>query len=88
MIAPIKKVWDLAWDQWEHCNAILHEEQEAEDLHELAFIQAEIKWELKTGTGDIPLQKHFYFKMTYKELLNKILIFQGNWLEIILAARG
>jgi hypothetical protein len=27
MIALIKKLWEIAWDPWEHCNGILHETQ-------------------------------------------------------------
>ncbi len=55
MIAFIKKLWKISWDPWEHHNAVLHNEQEAENLHELAFIKEEIKQKIQIGIVDIPI---------------------------------
>jgi hypothetical protein len=27
MTELIKKLWMVAWDQWEHCNAVLHDQE-------------------------------------------------------------
>ncbi len=43
MIASIEKAWDVARDEQEHHNVILHDEREEEDLQGLTFVNEEIK---------------------------------------------
>ncbi len=64
MIALIQKVLNVAWDQWEYRNAILHIEWEDEDLQGIAFVNEEIKRELTLRPVDIPQWKHFYFQVS------------------------
>jgi hypothetical protein len=35
MTELIKKLWMVAWDQWEHCNAVLHDQENLIQLEEV-----------------------------------------------------
>ncbi len=70
-MAFIQKLWDIAWDQWEHCNELIHKQREAKDFQTLKAVKSEVKQEMEKGLADIPTRKYFYFKRPLKELLKQ-----------------
>jgi hypothetical protein len=44
-VAVIKKLWDVAWDLWEQHNGFLHDAEYQETLHNMASIDAEIRFQ-------------------------------------------
>jgi regulator of sirC expression with transglutaminase-like and TPR domain len=47
--ALIQKIWQVAWDQWEHRNAILHNCESLITQAEAAMITSWVQMELETG---------------------------------------
>jgi hypothetical protein len=47
--ALIQKIWQVAWDQWEHRNAILHNSENLITQAEAVMIASWVQMELETG---------------------------------------
>jgi hypothetical protein len=47
--ALIQKIWKVAWDQWEHVNAILNNSENLVTQAETAMIASRVQMELETG---------------------------------------
>ncbi len=54
MAALIKKLWDVAWDQWEHRNVVLQEDLDEELQGEDSTINMELTREFKIGSFNLP----------------------------------
>ncbi len=78
MIALIKKLWEIAWDQWEDSNVILHNEWEAKDLQDLASIQDKVKKGIQNGYRRYSPMQALLFQKYYKEHLDKSPLYQRS----------
>jgi hypothetical protein len=47
--ALIQNIWQVAWDQWEHMNAILHNSENLVTQAEAVMIASRVQMELETG---------------------------------------
>jgi hypothetical protein len=47
--ALIQNIWQVAWDQWEHRNAILHNSKNIVTQAEAVMIASRFQMELETG---------------------------------------
>jgi hypothetical protein len=47
--ALIQKIWQVAWDQWEHSNMILHKSENLVTQAESVMIESRVHMELETG---------------------------------------
>jgi hypothetical protein len=47
--ALIQKIWQVAWDQWEHRNAILHNSENLVTQADAVMIVSRVQLELETG---------------------------------------
>jgi hypothetical protein len=47
--ALIQKIWQVAWDQWEHRNAIFHNSNNLVTQSEAVMIASRVQMELETG---------------------------------------
>jgi hypothetical protein len=76
-----RKLWTVAWDQWEHRNSILHERDSTkqhkpitQDTHRL------ISRQFAMGVQGLPSNNHFLFQETMEELLTAPLYVRKQWL--------
>lgn len=53
--ALIRKVWDIAWDQWENSNEVLYSTPMAADLSGAVTLNRAISAEFQLMNEDIPL---------------------------------
>ncbi len=82
----IQKLWQVAWDQWEHRNGI---------LHSLLVSNAntnqrrdQIRSEHGRGPGQLPLQDHALFRIPMQTLLDASPGIQSAWLDNISSSRA
>ena len=86
-VAIIKKLQDIAWDMWEHRNAVLHKDP---DKHHrkiaLEEANAEIEREWTRGDQGLLIQDRFLFRCK-EEIVKRTLERKRIWLESITGAR-
>jgi hypothetical protein len=58
-IAMIKKMWDVAWNMWEHRNGILHDKEQSIILQHL---NTNIREEFKKGMSGLPKEAKALFR--------------------------
>ena len=86
--ALIQKVFDVAWDQWEHRNGILHEVDNKFDQETTIRVDAEIKRQFRVGTGSLPQADHGLFRAGVQRILDRPLKQKHRWLTFVRAARN
>jgi hypothetical protein len=69
--ALIRKIWTVAWDQWEHRNRILHYKANAVSLEEIERIKLTIRQELSTGRCQLPKADAYLFRGTVNKILRR-----------------
>ena len=86
--ALIRKLFDVAWDQWEHRNRILHDSNNKFD--QAAVIQAElrIRQEFISGYGLLSPSDKGLFRPGLKRILARPLSLKLNWLQHVQTARA
>ena len=72
-VAIITKLWDIAWDLWEQCNGFLHARDNQETLHNMATIDAEIRFQFHQGTAQLPQRAHYLFEGNVDILLSTLI---------------
>ncbi len=86
-MAIIKKLQDIAWDMWEHRNAVLHKDP---DKHHrkiaLEEANAEIEREWTRGDQGLLIQDRFLFRCK-EEIVKRTLERKWIWLESVTGAR-
>ena len=85
--ALITKVWDVAWDQWQHRNGIAHGETTDEFCFDMDEIDCQIQDEFIRGYRTLPKRERHLFSGTLEELLDKSARFRRAWLENVTSAR-
>ena len=84
MAQLISKTQDIAWDQWQHRNSVLHDKDRRAVPPRLA---EEIRREHHRGREALPLQDHIHFRQTLEELQAAPVRVQLSWLANVRAAR-
>jgi hypothetical protein len=87
-VAIIKKLWDVAWDLWEQRNGFLHDRAYQETLHNMAGIDAEIRFQFQQGHTHLPKRLQYIFEGNVEDLLNTSVLHWQQWLASITAARA
>jgi hypothetical protein len=87
-VAIIKKLWDVAWDLWEQRNGFLHDRAYQETLHNMAGIDAEIRFQFRQGHTHLPKRVQYLFEGNVEDLLNTSVLHRQQWLASISAARA
>ena len=85
-VAIITKLWDVAWDLWEQRNGYLHARDNQEILHNMATIDAEIRFQFHQGAAQLPRQAHYLFEGNVDTLLSTSICHQKKWLASVTAA--
>ena len=87
MVAIIMKLWDVTWDLWEQWNGFLHTCDNQEILHNMATIDAEIRFQFHQGAAQLPRWAHYLFEGNVDTLLGTSIHHQKKWLASVTAAR-
>ena len=80
----IRKAWDVAWDQWEHRNDILHGDDQG--IVTQGF-DAQIRAQYLQGSSYLPRDVRFYFRISLPNLLLAAPATRDAWLKRVCAAR-
>jgi hypothetical protein len=84
-IAMIQKLWDVAWNMWEHRNGILHNKEQSIILQQL---HNNIRDEFEKGSRDLPKEAHALFTQGCAAVLEKSVEVKQQWLARIQLARS
>ena len=84
LAAVIQKVWDVAWDLWEHRNSIVHAKDSSAQLMKL---QMEIKAEFEMGPATVTTDARILFRPGLDTILKGDEAQQTAWLIRIQRAR-
>ena len=82
--AIIKKLWNIAWDLWEHRNGIVHDKQAGMTA---AKLQQEVRNEFQKGSANLPQEVRNLMRSS-KEVLAWPSHYQRSWLIRIQKARA
>jgi hypothetical protein len=83
--ALIHKLWDVAWDQWEHRNAILHKGTYKVQRANMVNDEIRVEWEL--GPTNLLPHHQSLFLLPLDTLLTQDLQSKLAWLESITGGR-
>ena len=85
LAALIQKLWDVAWDQWQHRNHVLH------DVNEGALAlqrQSEIKEQFQLGRGSLSGEAWRLFLPGVAAVLKYNVALQEAWLNRVKSTRA
>jgi hypothetical protein len=77
LAALITKLWQVAWDMWEHRNGILHNQQQGQLAQTL---RRQIELEYSKGFQQLPSDLRRTTQLTMAQVLSKPLRYQQAWL--------
>jgi len=82
----IKKLWNISWDIWDHCNEELHQatEYQAEILDSL--INNQVKTFYERGPQAVPHDAIVFFNDNLDVLLQKPKHYKEHWVALVQAA--
>jgi hypothetical protein len=84
LTALIRKLWQIAWDLWEHRNGFLHAHENSLISHE---VNKEIRNQFEVGYMDLDKQTRALFLPDVYSILQKPLDIRQQWVRRVLAAR-
>ena len=87
-VALIKKLYDIAWDMWEHRNHILHAKENEEVLHNMTLVDSEITFLWRQGYGNLPAREHYLFSGSLEDLLQSSVRNRQTWLATVNSAHA
>jgi hypothetical protein len=86
-IALIQKLWDIAWDLWEHRIGIVHDTANAELLHNMAEVDNNIRTQFTRGPQGLATRDHALFNGYVEDILSSSILYRTKWLERVEKAR-
>jgi hypothetical protein len=85
--ALILKLFNVAWDQWEHRNHFLHEVENKFDQEEALQVDNQIRQEFVTGSRLLAPGDRGLFKAGLKRILARPLDLKISWIQHVQVAR-
>ena len=85
--ALIQKLWDVAWDLWEYRNGIVHSNENAEILHNMAETDGEIWAQYLRGPHGLAQRNHYLFSRPVADILSASILYHQKWLKRVETAR-
>jgi hypothetical protein len=76
----IIKLWEVAWDLWNHCNQIKYNIETAQDLARCDLIKSTVRLEYAFGRSGLPRRDWHLFKHPLRSLLESSLHYLDAWL--------
>ena len=86
-VALIKKLWEVAWDQWECRNGALHNTPMAADLSGALSLDSAISAECQLGPVGLPQKVRRVFPIDVTTLITSPLMDRKCWFVLVRAAR-
>ena len=87
ILALVKLLINMAWDQWEHRNDILHRVDKPRQQRALQLLHQNILSQLAEGCQSLSRQDRRYFSFSYNTLISKPLEYKKAWIGNVHAAR-
>ena len=84
----IQKLWDIAWDLWEHRIGIVHSRENAERLHNMPSVDNEIRTQFRRGSHGLSRRDYYLFQGEVKDILDAPIIYRQRWLQRVETARA
>jgi hypothetical protein len=84
-IALIQKMWEVAWNMWEHRNGILHDKEQSIILQSL---NDTIRDEFRKGGQGLPKEARTLFSHGCSAVLNKSVEVRQQWVARVQLARS
>jgi hypothetical protein len=86
--ALIQKIWQVAWDQWEHINVILHNSENLATQAESVMITSRVQMELATGIqGLLQGDRYLFDDRRVAKSAKWTVDSQVSWLDTVAEAR-
>ena len=83
----ITKLWDVAWDQSDHRNSVLHDSENYVTREQAEHMELQIRREKETGPQTLPNEDRGLFAGSLEPLLSRDFEYQKIWLHRISTAR-
>ena len=83
--ALVRKLWQIAWDMWEHRNGILHDKEKGQAAQER---EARIRAEFEEGFDDLDVDTQLLAKPGLRRILRYKAGPQKSWIARIEAAQA
>jgi hypothetical protein len=81
-VALIKKLWDIAWDLWEHRNGVLHEKDNAVSSAELHRLNRSVSDAFsRLQLLSLPANDWHLLSISLAKLLKKDQLYKETWLR-------
>ena len=87
-VSLIQKLWDIAWDLWEHRIGIVHSAENAAILHNMAFVDQEIRNQFQRGLTSLSHRDHHLFQRSVYDILEAPIPYRRKWLHRVETARA
>jgi len=87
-IELIKKLWMVAWDQWEHRNAVLYDQENLVQKEELLRLNMRITQAYQEYKYILPTTDQHFFTSPLTTLLRKSTRLKEAWLTQVTAAKN
>mmetsp|Transcript_11672 Transcript_11672/g.17824 ORF Transcript_11672/g.17824 Transcript_11672/m.17824 type:complete len:215 (+) Transcript_11672:1101-1745(+) len=88
IVSLIAKLWQVAWDQWEHRNATLHKLDLVPSIEASELLNEEVKIEYSFGIGLLLTKDHYVLGVSLSHLLAQSFEQRKLWLTRIQEARA
>ncbi len=87
VVSIINKLWNIAWDMWDHRNGIPHETENVESDMEMDALHRQIRVAY-SRRYDVAEKDRYLFRVSLHQLMGKDLVYKRTWLQQALAAIG
>jgi hypothetical protein len=87
-VSLIQKLWDISWDLWEHRIGIVHSKENETTLHNMAFVDREIRQQFVRGSSRLHQRDHHLFQGSVHDILDSSILHRRKWLNRVETARA
>jgi hypothetical protein len=77
----IQKLWDVAWDLWEHRIGIVHAQANAAILYNMTLVDQEIRAHFRRGYVGLSERDHHLFQSNVYDILAAPIQYRRKWLH-------
>jgi len=82
----IKKLWNIAWDMWDHRNGILHNADRPRDDILDSAINDQVRQFFNHGVQAVPRDAFMFFQRPVEEILSSSRRYKEQWVASVRAA--
>ena len=82
-----RRIWEIAWEMWQHRNEFLHSDGSTIHFQESAAINTEIRNELQISGNGLPARYQYLFLRDIDHLMGLTIFAKQEWLMTVWVAR-